>query len=296
MNFPLTNLCTYRIGGNATRFAIPDTIAELQEVIVQSESAREPWFVLGVGSNVLFSDDGFDGLVIKLGKGFKQLVFDDEAQIITVGAAVLLPQFASACARWGLSGFECLYDIPGTIGAAVRINAGTTREGEIRNLFMSARILDHQGDIRTLKADEMEFGYRSSILMHNRWIVLDACFRYGPKKSGEEILESMRANRKARKAKQPVNPRNCGSVFKAAEKPAGWYIEQCGLKGHRIGNAMIATEHANWIVNLGNAKAADVKALIKLAQKSVYEKFGIMLQREVEYVPEDMLRSGSRDG
>lgn len=291
----LSSLCTFRIGGNATRFATPDTIAELRVVLIQCESAQEPWFVLGIGSNVLFSDDGFDGLVIKLGKGFKQIVFDDEAQIITVGAAVLLPQFARVCARRGLSGFECLYDIPGTIGAAVRINAGTTKEGEIKNHFVSARIMDRQGQIRTLSADEMKFGYRSSILMRHRWIVLDACFRYGPKKPSEDIVETMRASRKARKAKQPVNPRNCGSVFKAAEKPAGWYIDQCGLKGYRIGDAMIATEHANWIVNLGNAKATDVKALIELAQEKVYEQFGVMLQREVEYVPEDILRNSGRD-
>jgi UDP-N-acetylmuramate dehydrogenase len=248
-----------------------------------------PWFLLGRGSNVLFSDDNLDVCIIKLGQGFKGITFDDKTQTVTVGAATMLPKLATVCAQRGMSGLECVCDIPGTVGAAIRINAGT-KEGEIANLFVSARVLDDHGEIHTLNADEMKFGYRSSILMGNRWIVLDTCFRYGPQKLSEEILETMRAHRKVRKSKQPTNSKNCGSVFKAAEKPAGWYIEQCGLKGHRIGGAMIAQEHANWIVNLGDATATDVKALINLAQREVHKKFNISLEREVEYVPDDTMR------
>ncbi len=283
----LSRLCTYRIGGNAARLVIIKTEKELIKTITACNKFKESWFVLGSGSNILFSDDGFDGTVIKLGGEFDDLSFNDETQIVTVGSAVLLPKFATACAKRCISGFECLCDIPGTMGAAVRINAGT-KDGELKEYFISARVLDHQGSVRTLRVDDMNFGYRSSILMSNRWVVLSACFRYGSSKRCEEILEAMRASRRARKAKQPVNPRNCGSIFKAADKPAGWYIEQCGLKGCRIGDAMIALEHANWIVNVGNAKATDVKALIDLAQSRVYEKFGVTLHREVQYVPEDI--------
>jgi len=280
-------MTTYRIGGLARYFASPINLAELIEAPKWCNANRLPWFLIGHGSNILVSDEVFPGLVIKLVGDFNSIEFDDGRRIMTVGAAAMLPKLANECAKRGISGFEGLCDIPGTVGAAVRINAGT-KAGEVKDLFMSADILDDQGSVRTLRYDEMNFGHRTSVLMQKRWLVLRARFSYGTVKESAEIFDVMEGHRAARRHKQPLNPRNCGSVFKSAERPAGWYIEQCGLKGHRIGGAMIANEHANWIVNVGDARAHDVKALIDLAQAEVYKRFSIQLEREVEYVPEDI--------
>ncbi|MBK1736089.1 UDP-N-acetylenolpyruvoylglucosamine reductase [Halorhodospira abdelmalekii] len=282
-NVPLKNKCTYHIGGEARYFATPGSLDELEQLLDDCKKSETPWFLLGAGSNVLFSDDGFSGVVIRLAGAFKEIVFDDAAERVVAGGAARLPYLSRTCAKRGIGGFEFLCDIPGTVGAAVRINAGT-REHEIKDRLLSVKVLDPEEGVRTLTAEELQLGYRRSMLLERRWIVLEAHFSYGCRASRAALLEAMAAERRARKAKQPANPRNCGSVFKGAERPAGWYIEQCGLKGCRIGGAMIAEEHANWIVNVGDATAADVKALIELAQSSVYERFGVMLQREVEYV------------
>lgn len=290
LNVSFKRMTTYRIGGVPQYFVSPTNLDELTGALNWCNANRLPWFLIGHGSNILVSDEGFPGLVIKLAGDFSSIEFDDVPRVITIGAAAMLPKFANECASRGISGFEGLCDIPGTVGAAVRINAGT-KVREVKDFFISADILDEQGSVRTLRHDEMDFGHRTSVLMRKRWIVLRARFKYGAERASTEIFDDMKGYRDARRNKQPLNPRNCGSVFKSAEKPAGWYIEQCGLKGRRIGGAMIANEHANWIVNVGNASSNDVKALINLIQAEVYKQFGIKLEREVEYVPEDILRT-----
>jgi UDP-N-acetylmuramate dehydrogenase len=293
LNVSLEKLTTYRIGGNARYFYKPNNLDELAGALRWCKDKGLPWFLIGHGSNILVSDQGFPGLVLKLDGEFASQVFDNNSRVITAGAAVMLPKLANDCAMRGISGFDGLCDIPGTVGAAVRINAGTS-EGEVKDLFVSADILDDQGNVRTLSCDDMGFGHRNSVLMQNRWIILMTRFRYGVDKESHQIFAAMQAHRAARKAKQPSNPKNCGSVFKPASgRAAGWYIEQCGLKGKRIGDAMIATEHANWIVNLGTASASDVKCLIRLAQDAVSECFGVFLEREVEYVFEDLIKECS---
>lgn len=284
----LSSRCTYNIGGPAQYFVELHSREELRNALVWAQERNLPWFVLGGGSNLLVSDDGFPGLVIKLGGDFRSITFDDTLCEVTVGAGYPLPKFALECANRGISGFECLADIPGTVGGAIRINAGT-KSGEVKDYFKRAEVMTEGGEVLTLQKGGMCFAYRTSQLMQNRGIVLNATFSCGPQISSNVIKERISQLRTERRAKQPKNPRNCGSVFKAAEKAAGWYIEQCGLKGHCIGGAMIANEHANWIINTGNAKASDVKALIELTQSKVYSKFGIQLEREVEYVPEDIL-------
>lgn len=294
-NVSLAKFTTYRIGGKAKYYFVARNLQELADALQWCKSNQVPWFLLGFGSNILVSDEGFPGLVLKLGGDFSRITFDDINRTITVGAAAMLPIFARECAKRSISGFECLCDIPGSMGAAVRINAGT-KEGEVKDQFVLAKIMDEEGQKQTIKAVEMNFGYRTSGLMQNRCIVLESRFNYGAEREPEQINATMRSIRDARKTRRPANPKNCGSVFKSVEgRAAGWYIEQCGLKGKRIGNAMIANEHANWIVNMGEASAADIKALISLSQNAVKDRFGIVLDREVEFVPEDISGVSTND-
>ena len=284
----LANHTTYRIGGPAKHFSFYQTIEDLQNVLGNIIKQGLSWFILGNGSNILVSDDGFPGVVIKLGGEFKKVVFGQDS--VQVGAGVLLPSLSRHCLARGWGGFEFMCGIPGTIGGAVRINAGT-KQGEIRDHIISATVLTPAGEIKTLTKDEMGFSYRHSRLAETRDIVLSATFTKPYAAEKTDIREKIKEVIASRRQKQPRIKRNCGSVFKKPPggKPAGWYIDQAGLKGYRVGDAIIAHEHANWIVNLGNAKAVDVKAIISHVQETVFQKFGIMLEREVIYVPEDIL-------
>lgn len=279
---------TYKIGGPARFFATPKSTEELQNAVAWSQERGVPWFILGNGSNLLISDRGFPGLVIKLGGDFKKVDFDKD--VVRAGGGVLLPALSRhfLAREWG--GFESMCGIPGTVGGAVRMNAGT-RQGEIKDNFISATVLTPAGEIKTVNRDEIGFSYRRSGLADTRDIVLTACFSkpYDEEKAG--IKSKIKEIIAARRGKQPKNRKNCGSVFKSAADgtPAGWYIDQAGLKGFRIGDAMVAGEHANWIVNLGNARAEDVKGIISHIQEKVFLKFGEMLQREVLFLPEDIL-------
>jgi UDP-N-acetylmuramate dehydrogenase len=247
-----------------------------------------PWFVLGAGSNILVSDDGFPGLVIRISGVFKEISFYENT--VQVGAAVLLP-ILSRCFlenQWG--GFEFMCDIPGTIGGAVLINAGT-RGGEIADHFISAMIRTPDDQVRSMSKEEMAFSYRRTSLSGTQAIILSARFALPYRAEKDSIHKKMEQIITNRRQKQPRNKRNCGSVFKSypGQSPPGWYIEQAGLKGTRVGDAMVAFEHANWIVNLGNAKAEHVKSLIDRIQGEVFSRFNVKLEREVSYIPEDVL-------
>lgn len=279
---------TFRIGGMAKYHAIINTLRNVMESVRWANTSGIPWFILGGGSNILVDDDGFPGLVITLSGDFKTVRFDEHA--VEIGAGVLLPVMSRRFLerRWG--GFEFMCDIPGTIGAAVRINAGT-KQGEIADHFISAMILTPQGEVRSLCKDDMQFTNRHSTLSETRAIVLSARFALPYLDEQESIREKMRHIKAVRRQAQPKIRRNCGSVFKnpLGLKPAGWYIEQAGLKGMRIGDAMVAHEHGNWIVNLGNAQSTDVKGLIERIQGEVLDRFGVKLEREVIFIPDDIL-------
>jgi UDP-N-acetylmuramate dehydrogenase len=287
---PLRKLTTYRIGGPAKFFFIADDIHELIDSLAWAKEENVRWFCLGMGSNVLIDDQGFPGLVIRLGDGFKRIEINESEDYFTVGGGCPLPKLGITLMKKGIAGFEYMCVIPGTVGAAVRINAGT-KEGEIKDRFLSADILMLDLRVINLTKEDMRFSYRHSDLIGNRGLVLSARFQIRDRESPEGIEKRIKEMIARRKSKQPKNPRNCGSAFKNPNggEPTGWYIEQAGLKGMRIGDAQIANEHANWILNLGNATATDVKELIKYIQEKVFRKFGIELKREVIYVPEDIL-------
>jgi UDP-N-acetylmuramate dehydrogenase len=288
-NVSLAKYTTYKIGGTSDFFFKPQNVFHLKQAVSWSKQQKIPYFILGFGSNILINDEGFRGIAIRLAGDFKKLIFNERDSVITSGAAVSLIKLAKECSKRGIGGFEGISDIPGSVGASVRINAGT-KEGEIKDYFLSADVLDEEVNLRTIYFNEMNFGQRTSMLVGKKMIVLQASFAYGEHNRPETLIERLKKHRDERKRKQPVNKKNCGSVFKSPnERPAGWYIDQCGLKGKRIGDAMIAHEHANWIVNQGTASASDVKKLIEKVQFDVFNRFGIQLEREVIYVPEDIL-------
>jgi UDP-N-acetylmuramate dehydrogenase len=287
-NYFLSTHTTYKIGGPARYFSVCNTADEIQEAILWCNGQGLSWFILGNGSNILVADEGFPGLVMKLGQGFKEINFDET--FFEVGGGVLLPSLSSNCLSKGWGGFEFMCGIPGTIGGAVRMNAGTMI-GEIKDYFISAKVLAPNGKVNVVNKEEMDFSHRHSRLATTRDIVLSVRFALPYLDKPGNIKEKIKRIIADRREKQPKIKRNCGSVFKKPPggKPAGWYIDQAGLKGLRIGDAMVAHEHANWIVNLGSGRADEVKALISRIQDEVYQNFGISLEREVIFIPEDLL-------
>jgi UDP-N-acetylmuramate dehydrogenase len=279
---------TFKIGGPARYVSVCNTTDELNAALSWCQQNGVPWFILGNGSNILVADEGFPGQVIKLGQGFKEITFYED--FAEVGGGVLLPALSRQMLAIGWGGFEFMCDIPGTIGGGVRMNAGT-KQGEIKDYFVSAAVLTPSGDIKELSKLDLGFGHRCSRLSESRDIVLSATFAKPFASDKETIKKKIKEIIADRRRKQPRNKKNCGSVFNrpAGGKPAGWYIDKAGFKGYQIGDAMVAYEHANWIVNLGNATANDVKTIIRHIQETVFKKFGIALEREVIYVPEDIL-------
>lgn len=284
----LSGLTTFRIGGVARYYCLCPSLAEVKEALSWCKKNDLPWFILGNGSNLLVADTGFPGLVIRLTDEFNRVVFTEG--FVEAGAAVLLPALSRHFLVQGWGGFEFMCGIPGTIGGAVRMNAGT-KQGEIKDHFLAAEILTPAGVVATKQREDMDFGPRRSYLHKSRDVVLAVRFSRPQPAERVHILAKIKQIIAERRRQQPKNRHNCGSVFKnpPSGRPAGWYIDQAGLKGLRLGDAMVAQEHANWIVNLGKAKAWQVKGLIEKIQEKVWQRFGVQLEREVLYVPEDIL-------
>lgn len=286
-NYPLFSHTTFRIGGPAKYFAVCNKTDEIQDTLAWCSQRAIPWIILGNGSNVLVHDDGYPGLVIKLGHNLKGAYFSGDT--VDVGGGCLLPTLSRYLLARGWGGFEFMCAIPGTIGGAVRMNAGT-KHGEIKDHFISSTLLSADGKLRVTKKEDMEFSYRTSCIAKTKDIVLSARFKLPYPDKPWRIRKKIKEIKESRHRKQPKIKRNCGSVFKTplTGKPAGWYIDRAGLKGLKIGGAMVAYEHANWIVNLGNARAEHVKALISNIQEEVFKRYSVYLEKEVIFIPEDL--------
>lgn len=278
---PLSQHTSLKIGGPADVLVVPRSLGDLQGLVMRSHEAKTPLFVMG-GSNLLVRDGGIRGIVLKLSQ-FQKMTDLDEARIEAEGG-VLLSRLARHAFERDLSGFEFALGIPGTVGGAVVMNAGT-REGEMADVLTGVRIMEPNGEVRTLKRNEMTFGYRTSRLP--RGVIVSACLKLYP--SGRaEIQRRMQGFINRRKATQPLTLPNAGSIFK---NPNGTFaaklIETVGLKGHRIGDAQVSERHANFIVNRGKALAKDVFQLIRLIGKRVEEQTGITLELELRIVGRD---------
>jgi len=266
------------VGGPADYFAAPATLEELKELLGFAHKRGLPWVVLGNGTNVLFPDEGFRGLVIRLGRRFGSRKISEDRLYIQAGAG-LGPTIAYLQAH-GFYDFDGLVGIPGTIGGALAMNAGIP-EVTISEYVISVTALTEEGALVELKREDCNFGYRTSIFRRRPWVVLAVEFRLGGRRrfDPEKLL-------KRRRQCQPLRFRSAGCVFKNPGGPytAGQLIEQVGLKGLKRGGAMISTVHANFFVNVGGATAADFLQLIDIAREKVYKEFGVELQLELAVV------------
>lgn len=284
---PLARHSSFKIGGRAQYFAEPPVRSELSFLIECAEKQGIPWILIGNASNILFSDEGFEGLVISL-KKFESHRVKIDGQLARVSAGVGLVPLARTLAEHSLGGLEFVSTIPGTLGGGLVMNAGYSRKSgktnQLSDWVREVTVLDRDGMPLVLKRDEIEFGYRSSSLAGQ--IVIEAVLELQPS-SREEALRELKANIDYRSSVQPLALPSAGSVFKNpkdAEFTAGQMIDRAGLRGYRIGDAQISEKHGNFIVNLGQARAHDVLNLIEIAKASVRKKFQVELELEVKYI------------
>jgi len=242
-----------------------------------------PIYFLGRGSNVLIDDAGLSGLVILTRNSMTELRRDGNQ--IVAGSGVFLPHLSKFAAREGFSGFEFLIGIPGTVGGALAMNAGLTvfRPREMVSIVQSFDVVNQDGSIETLTMNDIHSGYRHTDLLDEKRFVLQVRFRLDDEGDPDEIRRNTFDHLAERKRKQPLDKPTAGSTFKSppGSKGAGWYIEQAGLKGFQIGGARVSPVHANWIENLGNATAADVRQLMEHIQQTVQNHSAIKLEPEI---------------
>jgi UDP-N-acetylmuramate dehydrogenase len=273
---------TMKIGGPADLFIEPTSIEGLKKTMQLVQKYRVNWRAIGRGSNLLVSDQGIEGVVIKLGNNLKDMKLDGTQ--LTVGAGYSIVALAVLISKKGLSGLEFASGIPGSVGGAVYMNAGA-HGSDISKILTDAHILFEDGSLQWLTNDEMEFSYRTSVLQKKRpGIVVEARFQLteGDK---EQIVAVMQKNKDYRKVTQPYDSPCAGSIFRnPLPHFAGKLVEEAGLKGFQIGGAQISEMHGNFIVNAGNAKASDVLQLIEYVKKTIMEKYNIQMETEVEII------------
>lgn len=279
---PLRAHTTFRIGGPAAFYLVPEQAEEVKKAIAFADERKLPFLTIGRGSNILFQDEGYDGVVIEVGRGMEHIELMDDGKI-RAEAGTGIGALAAAAARESLSGLEFASGIPGTLGGAVTMNAGAYG-GEIRDCLVSATVLDADGAMQELEKDELELGYRTSVIQKKGYIVLEALFQM---KEGDRraIQQRMREMNESRRQKQPLEYPSAGSTFKRPEGHfAGKLIEEAGLRGYRVGDAQVSEKHCGFVINRGNATAAQVRELIAHVQEKVFQMSGIKLEPEVKII------------
>jgi UDP-N-acetylmuramate dehydrogenase len=281
-NERLSQHTTMKIGGPADIFIEPASLENIQKVMTFLKERQIPWRAIGRGSNLLVSDKGIEGVVIKLGSGLDHLTINDSE--ITVGGGHSLVSLSTLISKKGLSGLEFASGIPGSVGGAVYMNAGA-HGSDISKILTKAHILFDDGSMEWLSNDEMEFTYRTSVLQKKRpGIVLEAEFQL-TKGDKTAIVSQMQKNKDYRKETQPWNFPCAGSIFRnPLPNYAGKLIEDAGLKGFQMGGAKISEMHGNFIVNAGNATAKDVLDLIQYIKDTILNLYGIKMDTEVEII------------
>lgn len=272
---------TFRIGGPASVFVTPKSEDDLVAAIEICRSQGAPYFILGNGSNLLVSDQGYDGVVVHIGSDLRDISV--EGTEITAKTGAMLSQVAHAALAHGLTGMEFAAGIPGSLGGACMMNAGAYG-GEMSQILVGVRALDDKGQIVELAANQLELGYRHSIMMEKQYVVLGARIRL-EKGDPEEIQAQMDDLKEKRIAKQPLEYPSAGSTFKRPEGAfAGKLIMDAGLRGFRIGDAMVSEKHCGFVVNAGKATAEDVCGVIAHVQRVVLEKYGKKLEPEIRFL------------
>jgi UDP-N-acetylmuramate dehydrogenase len=298
---PMRRHTSFRIGGDADLLIFPDGTEDLKRILYLCKRNRISLFVIGFGTNLLVKDGGIRGVVVSLRKGFKEIRFAAPPFSkggmggITAGAGAGLKSLINFAIKNELSGMEFAAGIPGSVGGALVMNAGTG-DGEMKDVVQTVNILTADGRVETLKKEDIKFSYRNSEFPSGSIILQTELILKNGK--GGDIRKAVELLVKSRKSKQPLSLRSAGSVFKNPSPPpffkggedgisAGRLIESTGLKGFNIGDAVVSEKHANFIINRGNAAAKDVLKLVEVVKERVFEKAGVSLEEEIKIVGED---------
>lgn len=277
---------TFRAGGPARYFVTPEGEKELAAVLAVCREAEKAYYILGNGSNLLVSDAGYPGVMILLGSQFTEVVCPEgEPGVYELGAGVLLSRAAREAQKDGMTGFEFAAGIPGTVGGAAVMNAGAYG-GELKDVLESVRVMTPDGEVKELKTEELDLGYRHSCIPERGYIVLSARIRL-EKGDPEAIRVRMDELAAKRREKQPLEYPSAGSTFK---RPKGYFagklIMDAGLRGFQVGGAQVSEKHCGFVINKGNATAADICALMDEVTRIVKEKYAVTLEPEVKKVGE----------
>lgn len=278
-NEPMSKHTSFKIGGNADAYIKVNNLSKLSTILKECQDSNVDYMLLGNGSNLLVSDEGIRGAVLRLDGDFRKITLVDDTTIFCGAGATLayLCKFALNC---GLSGLEFAWGIPGTVGGAVFMNAGAY-DGEMKDVVHSVSHISPCGEIGRIEKDDLKFGYRTSVYRNNNMIITGVTLKL-KKGNPDEIRAKMDDYMSRRSTKQPLEYPSAGSVFKRPEGNfAGALIEQCGLKGKTCGGAQVSDKHAGFIINKSNASAKDVRDLIAEIQKTVSDKTGYNLECEL---------------
>ena len=283
LNEPMKKHTTFRVGGPADYFVVPESAEETAAVIQLCKKEKVPYYVIGNGSNLLTGDKGVRGVVIQIFKAMNQIKI--EGTTITAQAGCSLAQIANAALSESLTGFEFAGGIPGTLGGAVVMNAGAYG-GEMKDVLVSVKVLTAEGEVKELQAAELELGYRTSVIPKKNYIVLEAKIEL-QKGETEKIRGRMEELRQQRVEKQPLEFPSAGSTFKRPEGYfAGKLIQDAGLKGFTVGGAQVSQKHSGFVINTGDATAADIVSLMDQVVEIVRKESGVTLEPEVKRIGE----------
>ena len=280
---PMKRHTTFRIGGPADFFLLQSTVDEVRGILEICREEELPYFILGNGSNLLVSDKGYRGVIIQLYRNFSNISV--EGNEICASSGALLSQIAAAARNASLTGFEFAGGIPGTLGGAVFMNAGAYG-GELKDVLKEAVVMTEQGEILTLPVEKLEMGYRTSRIKKAGYLVLEArlVLEQGDMDKIRDITKDLTEKRVS---KQPLEYPSAGSTFKRPEGYfAGKLIMDAGLRGYQVGDAQVSEKHCGFVINKGNATAADVLTLIENVREKVQEQFGVTLEPEVKFLGE----------
>lgn len=280
---PMSRHTTFRIGGPADYFVVPRSTDEIKDTIEICKNAQVPYYILGNGSNLLVGDKGYRGVVIQIYKNLNEI--HTEGNLIHAQAGALLSKIAAEALGRGLEGFEFASGIPGTLGGAVMMNAGAYG-GEMKQVLLEATVLTQDGEVKTLGVEELELGYRTSIIEKEGYVVLEAAIglKEGDAAAIRAYMEELKSKRVT---KQPLEYPSAGSTFKRPEGYfAGKLIEDAGLRGFRVGNAQVSEKHCGFVINRGGATAAEVVSLMEQVADKVEALAGVRLEPEVKRIGE----------
>lgn len=280
-NESMAKHCTFRCGGEAEIYIVPGTVEELVQVIAVCKESDYPYMVIGNGSNILVRDEGYKGAIIEINNRISSI--DVIGEDIVADAGAKLSAVAIAAYENDLAGFEFAHGIPGNVGGAVVMNAGAYG-GEMKDVIKWVKVLNNNNEVEKIEAEDLELGYRTSVIAKKGMVVLQMCIGLQIGSAGE-IGEIMQILMEKRRFKQPLEYPSAGSTFKRPEGYfAGKLIEDAGLRGYRVGGAMVSEKHCGFVINYDNAVATDILKLIRDVQDKVKEHSGVTLEPEVKII------------